>query len=52
MGSHRFLECGINITARLFILTDTFQPFTNMQVGRVVTFTAYIGVKQTALGKL
>ena len=52
MGSHGFLKRSINVTARLFTLTDTFQPFTDMQVSRIIAFTAYIGIKQAALGKI
>ena len=49
VGGHGLLECGIDVATRLLVLTDTFQPFADMQVGRIVTLTAYIGIEQTAL---
>lgn len=52
MGGHGFLESGVDVATGFFPLADTFQLFTDMQMGCVVTLAAYIGIEQAALGKI
>ena len=52
MGRDGLFKTAIDVTGGLLSAADALQPFTQMQIGGVVTFPVYIGIKQSPFSKI